>query len=291
MLLSQRHPLLYKASVATHCAKRRFIWLSRGNYCSVRLPVRLPNNVFSHASLLLRKLGDSDMVLQHNKVKNLEIAISNVNNIIIKPGEAFSLWKLVDKPTAAKGYLPGMLLSNGEVKVGTGGGLCQLANLLYWMVLHSPMVVTERHRHSFDPFPDQGRVLPFGSGATIFYNYLDLQFTNPTDRAFQIKLWIDDKKLHGQILSDEQIDFGYHVFEKNHHYLQDVETKKFYRTNEIWRKVYERNTGNILKEEMICSNFCEMKYQPSQDARVEKICLNNQTAQNTELKILKPTAV
>ncbi|MFJ8513275.1 VanW family protein [Lysinibacillus xylanilyticus] len=51
-----------------------------------------------------------------------------------------------------------------KVKTGVGGGICQLANLLYWMALHTPLIVTERHHHSFDPFPDSGRTLPFGSG-------------------------------------------------------------------------------------------------------------------------------
>ena len=36
-----------------------------------------------------------------------------------------------------KGYLTGMRLSRGEVKVGVGG-LCQFGNLLLWMAWHSP---------------------------------------------------------------------------------------------------------------------------------------------------------
>jgi VanW like protein len=66
-----------------------------------------------------------------------------------------------------KGYVDGMLLDNGEATAGVGGGICQLANLLHWMVLHSPLVITERSEHSFDPFPDNGRVLPWGVGCTI----------------------------------------------------------------------------------------------------------------------------
>lgn len=48
-----------------------------------------------------------------------------------------------------------MQLSRGEVVRGVGGGLCQLANLLYWMSLHTPLEIAERHQHSFDPFPDE----------------------------------------------------------------------------------------------------------------------------------------
>ena len=79
-----------------------------------------------------------------------------------------------------------MQLSQGKVTVGVGGGLCPLANLIHWMGLHSPLQLTERHHHSFDPFPDEGRVLPFGSGASLFYNYVDLRFRNPTDQTLQL---------------------------------------------------------------------------------------------------------
>ena len=95
---------------------------------------------------------------------------------------------MVGNPSKRKGYLKCLVLNNGKIGYDYGGGLCQLGNLLYWMVLHSPLVVTERWRHSFDVFPDVNRKLPFGSGATLSYNYIDLQFKNPTKHNYQIKL-------------------------------------------------------------------------------------------------------
>lgn len=43
------------------------------------------------------------------------------------------------------------------------------------MVLHSELTVIERWRHSFDVFPDVNRTIPFACGATLSYNYVDLQ--------------------------------------------------------------------------------------------------------------------
>ncbi|WP_074423376.1 VanW family protein [Serratia sp. 14-2641] len=54
------------------------------------------------------------------------------------------------------------------------------------MEIHSPLVVAERANHSFDPFPDEGRILPFGSGAAIFYNYIDLVLHNPAQGSVQL---------------------------------------------------------------------------------------------------------
>ena len=62
--------------------------------------------------------------------------------------------------------MEGMILRNGRVASGVGGGLCQMTNLLYWMTLHTPLTVTERWRHGYDVFPDSNRTQPFGSGAT-----------------------------------------------------------------------------------------------------------------------------
>ncbi|RLQ96145.1 VanW family protein [Falsibacillus albus] len=218
-----------------------------------------PVNCKKHQSLLRRKLGDSDPILQENKIINLRIASQCIDGIIIGPGEVFSFWNLVGKPERSKGYIEGMLLSLGEVKTGVGGGICQLANLLYWMAIHTPMEIIERHHHSFDPFPDNGRVLPFGSGAGVFYNYVDLRFFNPTDQPFQIKVWLTDKHLKGAIHTSGAWPFTYHIEERNHRFI--TKNNKNYRSNEIWRKVHDRRTGNLLKEELVMKNFAEVKYE------------------------------
>ncbi len=64
------------------------------------------------------------------------------------------------------------------------------------MVLHSPLQVVERANHSFDPFPDEGRVLPFGSGAAIFI-IISIWFYNPTQSAFQLVFNIAEHQLEG----------------------------------------------------------------------------------------------
>lgn len=225
---------------------------------SKSLSTTFPYTCKKHQSLLRRTLGQSDPKLQENKIINLKIATSKIDGIIIRPGETMSFWNLVGKTTKAKGYIEGMQLSRGEVKTGIGGGICQLANLLYWMSLHTPLVVTERHHHSFDPFPDSGRTLPFGSGASVFYNYIDLRFFNPTSSSFQIKVWLTDKHLKGAIISNEEMPYSYHIEERNHQFLK--QNGKNYRQNEIWRKTVVKRTGQVIKEELLLKNFSEVKY-------------------------------
>jgi vancomycin resistance protein VanW len=223
----------------------------------------LPYRIKKHRSVLIRKLGDSDMYLQQNKTTNLKLAVSKINTLLIHPGETFSFCKTVGKPTAKKGYLQGIELSFGVARPGIGGGICQISNLIHWLVLHSPLTITERYHHSFDPFPDDGRVLPFGSGATVFYNYRDYQFTNNTVYTFQINLWFSEKCLEGDLRINRQLDFAYHVFEKNHQFIKQGDV--YFRKNEIWREKYLKfEGGKILETEKLIENFARVTYTPEE---------------------------
>ena len=261
-LLSQRHPILYFLAVWYRRVLRYFQWHFDAKKYSTHFETnKLRFRVKKHQSVLLKKLGENNQQLQLNKVTNLRIASQKINNIIILPGETFSFCKLVGLPTRKKGYLEGMELSFGKAQAGIGGGICQISNLIHWLVLHSPLTVTERHHHSFDPFPDDGRVLPFGSGATVFYNYLDYQFTNNTPYTFQINLWFTEKCLEGELRINQELDFAYHVFEKEHEFLKKGDT--FYRKNEIWRTKYLKfKGGKIIEEELITKNYARVSYTP-----------------------------
>ncbi len=210
------------------------------------------------------------MRLQTNKITNLRLASAKMNGIIIRPGETFSFWRLVGWPTAKKGYVTGMLLSNGKVQEGIGGGLCQAANLLYWMALHSPLVTTERHRHSYDIFPDSGRVLPFGTGAAVYYNYVDLQFHNPTDTTFHIIIGVNETHLHGEIRSDILTPHSYKIIERDHRFTRSRTTGKIFRENNLYRQTFDKRTGNMLSDELLYKNHCETLYRPESKILIEE---------------------
>lgn len=263
-LISQIHPALYFCAVWYRRIIRYCDWyiIRKDKFSSYRTKELLPYRIKKHQSVLLRKLGDCDMQLQINKVTNLNIALNQISGIIIKPGEVFSFYKLVGLPTRKKGYLEGIELSFGKARPGIGGGLCQIANLIHWLAMHTPLTISERYHHSFDPFPDDGRVLPFGSGATVFYNYKDYQITNNTKNIFQINIWLSEKCLEGEIRIDEELDYAYHVFEKDHQFLKIKGI--FYRKNEIWRnKILKFKGGKVIETELLTKNFARVAYTPN----------------------------
>ena len=261
--LSEIHPFFYHARIEQ---KRFFRHIKnikeRKNFAQLKTDTNLQYTCKKHQSLLRRRLGDSNPQLQENKIVNLTIAAGKIDGIVIYPGETFSFWKLVGRATKRKGYIEGMQLSRGEVKTGIGGGICQLANLLYWMVLHTPLTVIERHHHSFDPFPDEGRVLPFGSGASVHYNYVDLRFKNSTEYTFQIRVWVTDRHLKGAVFSNEEVAISYHIEEREHQFYK--KDGKNFRQNEIWRRAVNKRTGNVACEELLIKNNSEVKYEVSE---------------------------
>jgi vancomycin resistance protein VanW len=268
------NPLFYFIIARARCGVRCIKWWFGGQkYAKMRSDERLPFRVYKHQSVLIRKLGVQDLTLQYNKVTNLKLALEKINGIIIRPEETFSYCYLTGRPSKRKGYLNGMMLSNGESKSGIGGGVCQIANLIHWLCLHSPLTVTERHHHGYDPFPDEGRVVPFGSGATIVYNYIDYQFTNHTPHTFQLLFWLDNKCINGDLRIDKELPYTYHVFEQNHLFIKKGEA--FYRSNELWRKKIKKiGSGDILETAFLQKNFSLVKYIPENYYIYEEIPAN-----------------
>lgn len=261
MALSRKYPKLQKPIIFVRHLFRNVINFFDWNLRTKKSIKYFKNIVARHQSLLRRKLGVSDPRLQEQKVTNLKQAIKKLDGVIISPGKVFSLWKIVGRPRYETGYVDGMLLANGEVREGLGGGLCQLSNFLYWIFLHAPTEIVERHHHSKDVFPDSGRTLPFGSGATIFYNYLDLKVKNVSRLSLQIKIWLTDDHLKGQVLSEGRIIEKFHVIEKNHLFVKRRD--KYFRYNEILREVWIAD--KLQKTEEVTHNFAPVLYEVKED--------------------------
>lgn len=261
--LSLYHPLLYKLRVWQKRLFYTMAWqLSSRTYATNLITTKLPYRYIKHTSKLIRTLGDSDAKLQHNKVINLSLAAPYLNGIIIKPKEYFSFWRLVGRPTKTRGFVEGMELSFGKARSGIGGGLCQISNLIHWMALHSPLKIVERANHSFDPFPDDGRILPFGSGAALFYNYIDLVLYNPTNVTFQLCINVAEHQLEGELLCDQASDIKYHVYQQNHRFIKQA--NQVIRQNEIWRDIYQKGKqgkpATFIKSELLYSNSVRVMY-------------------------------
>ena len=254
--LSKRYPHFKNIILHIRYIKKYIENFKKYPLSSLKSPL-LTYTLTRHQSVLRRKLGDSDPRLQEQKIINIALSVNKLNGLVINPGETFSFWHVIGRPTVSRGFVGGMLLSDGKIVEGIGGGMCQMSNFLYWMFLHSDLTIIERHHHSRDVFPDSGRILPFGSGATIMYNFVDLQVKNTTRSPIQIHLWLTATHLKGQLRCDSRSDKKYHVYQKKHCFVKYED--EWYRFNEIWRDISVN--GEIILQERVTCNFAPVLYQ------------------------------
>ncbi len=259
-LFCEISPLTYAVSVEKEILIRTLKNLaSRTRFARIRQDEELEYVIYRHNSLIRRRLGNVDMRLQENKAVNLSIAAPKINKVLIRPGETFSFWYLVGRTTARNGYKEGLTIRNGSTSSGIGGGMCQMTNLIHWMILHSDMEITEHHHHDgLDLFPDYQRKIPFGTGTSIVYNYLDYRFKNTTDRTYQLIVYTTDEYLCGELRADQRQRYKYHIETENEFFSR--EKGVVYRNGEVYRKQIDRVTGKQTGRTLIRRNHAKVVY-------------------------------
>lgn len=261
-LFCELHPVCYAISEKKEIALRHLKDLfSREVIAGTRQAQALPNIVKAHSSILIRKLHGVDLRLQENKVTNIQIACDKINGLIIRPGETFSYWRTVGKSDAKHGFKEGLVISKGKAVSGVGGGLCQMANMIHYLVLNSPLQVTELHHHTDALFPDERRRVPFGTGTSVRYNNCDYRFKNTTDQPVQLLVWIENGELCGELRSQCAFPMRYRLVEENHHFRREGED--YYRISQVYRLVIDRASGQQQAKELVLDNHSKVLYDHS----------------------------
>lgn len=132
---------------------------------------------------------------RQNKVHNIKIAAASIEQIIIAPGEVFSFWRAVGRPSERNNYRKGINIIRGTVIEDFGGGLCQLSSIIYHLSLKAGLNVVEHFNHSVDLYQDQQRYTPLGSDATVFYGYKDLRLRNDFDHPVSFRFIVQEETL------------------------------------------------------------------------------------------------
>ena len=260
-LFCEISPFTYRLSVEKEILKRHLQDMRRKtHFASKRTEDDLPVVVYRHNSLIRRRLGNVNMQLQENKATNLALAVKHIDGLLIQPGETFSVWKLVGRTTKRKGYKEGLTIAKGKPSQGIGGGMCQLSNLIHWLVLHSELTITEHHHHDgLDLFPDFGRQIPFGTGTSISYNYIDYRFRNDTQNTYQLRLKVDDEYLCGELRAIEPLSHTFHIHAENEFFAR--ENGVVYRNGEVYRDTIDCVTGNCIDSQLIRTNHAKVMYE------------------------------
>ncbi len=207
----------------------------------------------------LRRCHAVDEQLQAGKEQNVTLVAGILDRLVLAPNQLFSYHHLVGRPSRARGFRYGLELREGRAARGVGGGCCQVSNLLYMLALLGGMNIVERHRHGLDLFPDHGRTVPFGCGATVFYSYADLRFENPLHQPVLLRLEICDGRLLGRLIAMEDPGWMVTVYQSEHRFVRRDD--HWLRENRIRRR-FSRKDGEELFDHEVAHNVARTLYDP-----------------------------
>lgn len=112
------------------------------------------------------------------KLENIRRGAALLDGVVVAPGETFSFWELVGRPSAKAGFELGRSIRGGSVSGDVGGGLCQLSGIAYEAGLRAGLDPVERHPHSRDLYTEEERFTPLGLDATVVWPYKDMRMAN-----------------------------------------------------------------------------------------------------------------
>lgn len=253
------HPVFYKISTQKETLKRHVQdLLSKESFAAEQRRALLPNVVSTQRSKVIKTGPGIDPVLQENKAVNIKLACQKLDGLVVHPGETFSFWRTVGNVTEKKGYKDGRVIEKNQIIPGMGGGLCNLGNTVNLLVLHSPLTVTEFHKHSDALACDIGHRRPLSAGTSIYYNYVDYRFKNTTDQDVQLHLWVEDGDLCGELRSERAFPWTYALAEEDHHFRREGD--KVFRISKIYKETHDRATETLIDRELIWDNHSEVMF-------------------------------
>ena len=227
------------------------------SYAQHQVKEKLSYCIYKVDSQLIKTGHGIDPTLQKNKAVNISLASKKLNGLLIYPGETFSFWHVVGKISKKAGYKEGRVIVGDKIESGMGGGLCNLANTIHRLVLHSPLEITECHYHSDALALDHHRI-PMATGTSISYNYMDYRFKNTTPYIIQLCIWCDDEKLYGELRSEHAFPWEYHLIEENYHFVKADD--KYYQKSKIYREIFDKKTGKKIDCQLIRDNCSEVMF-------------------------------
>jgi len=133
------------------------------------------------------------------KLANIRLGAARLDGVVVAPGETFSFWALVGRPSAAAGFQLGRSIRGGVAGGDIGGGLCQVSGIAYEAGLRVGLTVAERHPHSRDLYTEAERFTPLGLDATVVWPYRDLRLRNPHAIPLRFGFTVGDRTLTASV--------------------------------------------------------------------------------------------
>lgn len=129
-------------------------------------------------------MGQFTTYFPHATYRNVNIgtAARRINGTLLKPGETFSLNKVVGERTKENGFTEGNIIDGGVFKLDLGGGVSQSATTTFNAAFFAGLKDVEHKAHSV--YIDR---YPVGREATVAWPSVDLKFLNDSGKGVLVE--------------------------------------------------------------------------------------------------------
>ncbi len=174
------------------------------------------------------------------RAKNVELAAKKIDDFILMPGDEFSYEKALGDITLENGFFYAPVISNGELKNGVGGGVCQVSSTLYNTQLKAGILPTERRNHS-----KAVSYVPRGLDATLATGSIDYKFKNTYDYPIVINTIATNGKLTIEFWSNEDALKGI-TYEARGYASGNTANTYLYGYDKDGKKIYEKHIDTSI---------------------------------------------
>jgi vancomycin resistance protein YoaR len=119
---------------------------------------------------------------QAGRGQNILRAAGGIDGVVIMPGEVISFNELVGPRSEDNGFALAGEIYKGEMRLGIGGGTCQVASTLHAAAYFGGLDVVQRSPHS-----RPSGYIGIGLDATVAYPTVDLKLKNPYPFAVVVR--------------------------------------------------------------------------------------------------------
>ena len=142
---------------------------------------------------------------QGPRARNIEVAASHVDGLVMEPGQAISFNNVVGERSESNGFRKAFEILKGEMVEGTGGGTCQVASTLHAIAFFGGLDILQRLPHS-----RPSAYIPAGLDATVVYPVVDLKLRNPFAFPVVVHVTVAPNKLKMELLgADKPVDVSF----------------------------------------------------------------------------------
>jgi vancomycin resistance protein YoaR len=142
---------------------------------------------------------------QGPRARNIEVAASHLDGVVIDPGQAVSFNEVVGPRTEENGFKHAFEILKGEMVEGTGGGTCQVASTLHAIAFFGGLDIVQRLPHS-----RPSGYITAGLDATVVYPIVDLKLRNPFSFPVVVHASVAGNKVKMELLgADKPVDVSF----------------------------------------------------------------------------------